>query len=103
MYAQSFVRAKSAARPYILLMTQFDYSAPAEIFGNKGTARGRRPVGYRRFPSAAEALRFAIEDVPAPLLAGIVLESGERRYDHVAIRSLYKEAGYPLARNDGAN
>ncbi len=84
-------------------MSNFDYNAPAEIFGNKGTVRGRRPVGYRRFPSAAEALRFAIEDVPSPLLAGIVLEADEKRYDHLAIRSLYEGAEYPLARNDGAN
>jgi hypothetical protein len=85
------------------LMYSFDYHAPAEIFGNKGRLRGRRPVGYRRFPTGAEALRFAIEEVPSPLLAGIILESHESRYDHVAIRSLYDQAAYPLARNDAAN
>ena len=84
-------------------MSSFDYGAPAEIFGNKGSLRGRRPVGYRRFSSCAEALRFAMEDVPSPLLAGIILEVDEERYDHIAIRSLYEHSDYPLARNDAAN
>jgi hypothetical protein len=95
--------ANSVARTYMRRMSRFNYDAPAEIFGNKGTMKGRRPLGYRRFPTGAEALRFAIEEVPSPLLAGIILESDEGRYDHVAIRSLYDRAEYPLARNDAAN
>ncbi len=95
--------AKTPTSPHITNMSTFDYNAPAEIFGNKGTMRGRRPIGYRRFSSGAEALRFAMEDVPPPLLAGIVLEVDEERYDHVAIRSLYEHSDYPLARDDAAH
>lgn len=84
-------------------MAPFDYSAPAEIFGNKGSVRGRRPVGYRRFTSGAEALRFAMEEVPGPLLVGIVMEADEERFDHVAIRSLYEHPDYPLDRHDAAH
>jgi len=44
-------------------LATFDYNAEAELFPSRGL-RGR-PVGYRRFARAADAIRFAIE----PLLA----------------------------------
>jgi hypothetical protein len=42
---------------------KFDYQAPAELFmaKRKGSARQQR-LGYRRFATAAEAIRFAVED-----------------------------------------
>ena len=84
-------------------MAQLNYASPAEIFGNKGTVRGRRPVGYRRFASAAEALRFVMEEVPPPLLVGVILEADEERFDHRAIRALYEHADYPLVRHAAAD
>ena len=80
-------------------MSSFDYNAPAEPFGNRDTSRHGRAAKYRRFTSGAEALRFVMEDVP-PLLPGIILESNETRYDHLAIRALYNRVDYPL---DGVN
>ena len=79
-------------------MPHFDYSAPAEIFGNAGNRRKRHPIRYRRFTSGADAVQYAIEGVPADLLAGITLESDEDRFDHAAIRALYDSPDYPLAR-----
>jgi hypothetical protein len=38
----------------------FDYGAPAELFMAKRTGGSRQPLGYRRFATAAEAIRFAI-------------------------------------------
>ena len=42
----------------------FDYSAPAELFLAK-PAKGSR-TKYRRFATAAEAIRYAVEDLRTP-------------------------------------
>jgi hypothetical protein len=84
-------------------MPKFDYSAPAEIFGTGRNARTRQRVAYRRFHSGAEAVRFAVEDIPAPLLVGVVLESDEDRFDHRGIRALYDSEQFPLARHAAAD
>ena len=77
-------------------MTKFNYDAAAELFPTR--RRLRRPFGYKRFAQAAEAIRFAIEDLPADCLAGAFLEVDEQRYGSDDIRRLYESANYPLAR-----
>jgi len=77
-------------------MSNFNYSAPAELFGSPG--RQRRSVTYRRFASGAEAIRFAVEGISAALLSGVTLQSEDDRFDHRAIRALYDSTKYPLAR-----
>jgi len=37
----------------------FDYDLPAELFMVKRKGRTRQRVGYRRFATEAEAIRFA--------------------------------------------
>jgi hypothetical protein len=60
-------------------------------------ARGRA-TAYRRFPSAAEAIRFAVEEIPGQLLVGVVMQVDDERFDHKALRELYAQDAYPLPR-----
>lgn len=76
----------------------FDYSAPAELFmlsvrGVRGSA-----TNYRRFETAAEAIRFAMEEMPGELLIGLAMEVDEGRFDHRSLRGLYDHPDYPLRR-----
>ena len=58
-------------------------------------------MGYRRFASAAEAIKFAVEELPPAQLLGAVLEVSEERFDCEGIRQLYDSPNYPLARQPG--
>jgi hypothetical protein len=73
----------------------FDYNAPAELFVTHARRR-KGNVTYKRFDTAAEALRFAIEEIPAPALNGVYLEVDEARLGSHEIKFLYANAGYPL-------
>lgn len=75
-------------RPHMNVMASFDYNAPAELFAAKANSR-TAIIKYRRFLTAAEAIRFAIEDLPAHMLNGAALEVEEQRFDHRQIRQLY--------------
>ena len=57
----------------------FDYSTAAELFSAKSRKSRRQPLGYRRFARVADALRFAIEDLPPELLLGSYLEVEDQR------------------------
>ena len=83
-------------------MDSFDYSATAELFPTRNRKSIRQPVGYRRFAQAADAIRFAIEELPPEFLPGAYLEVDEERYDKAGIRRLYESVDYPLARRAAA-
>jgi hypothetical protein len=76
----------------------FDYTAAAELFSMRKRLPRHQPLGYRRFAQAAQAIRFAIEDLEPAHLIGAYLEVNEKRFDSFGIRQLYDSAEYPLAR-----
>jgi hypothetical protein len=76
----------------------FDYQASAELFPGKNIHARSRTVKYMRFDRAADAIRYAIEQLPAAFLLGAYLEVNEERYDSRGIRRLYDHREYPLTR-----
>jgi hypothetical protein len=54
---------------------------------------------YRRFATAAEAIRFAIEELPAVRALGAWMQVGDQRFDGDDIQRLYESNGYPLQRH----
>ena len=79
-------------------MTTFDYTALAELYPARSWKRSVGRVTYKRFEVAAEAVRFAIEELPSEFLLGTYLEVEEERFDARQIRSLYESKDYPLPR-----
>jgi hypothetical protein len=101
---------------------KFDYAIQAELFDSSAeaelssTARrtsrrksarkkspgnkslGYQPLGYKRFARAADAIRFAIEELPPERLVGTFLAVADVRYESAQIRRLYESSDYPLAR-----
>ena len=78
-------------------MSRFDYNAPADLYPSR-SRKGNRPAGYRRFETVAEAVRFAVEEMPSEFFAGAIIECEETRHDSVGILQLYHSADYPLER-----
>ena len=76
----------------------FDYSAPAELFLAK-PPKGSR-TKYRRLATAAEAIRFAVEDLRTPRAFGAWLQGGDERFNSVEIQRLYEDGEYPFRKSE---
>ncbi len=81
-------------------MTRFNYMAVAGLYAGHSKV-GTSGPRYRRFETAAEALRFAVEDMPISQQHGSLLEIDEARFNHNQIRALYDAPDYPISRRIG--
>jgi hypothetical protein len=88
----AFLRRKDA------IMDAFDFAAEAELYPAQAKGSRRQPVGYRRFDCAANAIRYAVEELAEQALIGAYLETGEKRFNGKEIRQLYGRPDYPLER-----
>ena len=82
-------------------IVMFDYGSPTELFSAKSKSGRRQRIGYRRFATAAEAIRFAVEDFPAIRALNAWMQVGDERFDNDEIRRLYESNDYPLPRRTG--
>jgi Arc/MetJ-type ribon-helix-helix transcriptional regulator len=79
-------------------MAIFDYSNEAELSPTASEVelapirhrKTRQPIGYGRFARAADAIRFAIEELPPELLMAAQLKVADQRFSSDAIRRLYE-------------
>ena len=71
----------------------FNYNAPAELFLAKRTKQGRG--NYWRFTTAAEAIRYAVEDLRTPKAFGTWLQVGDERFNSTEIERLYETLPKP--------
>jgi hypothetical protein len=76
-------------------MAKIDFAAPAELFPSRNRKTSQR-ARYRRFNKAAEAIQFAMEELPEPLLLGTVIVLDNARLSHNDIRALYESEEFPL-------
>ena len=87
-------KRSSAMRP----VRPFNFNTSAELFPAAIRKKKRAGFAYRRFGTAAEAVRFAIEELPADSLNGAYLQVEEARFDQNGIRTLYDSEAFPLPR-----
>jgi hypothetical protein len=92
------VHSLSRLAKKVKTMVRIDYSARAGLFPPKRRSVRGHLVGSMWFNSAAEAIRFAIEELPAEVLLGTYLRVDHDKVYGDAIRKLYENAGYPLDR-----
>ena len=77
--------------------SNLDWAEPAELYTSVASFRMRN-ASYMRFSTTAEAIRFAVEELPGAALRGTAIESGDSRYEGDQIRALYDAKDYPLQR-----
>src|ERR1700759_3858655 len=79
-------------------MRPFNSTPSAGLFPAAIRKKKRAGFAYRRFGTAAEAVRFAIEELPADSLNGAYLQVEEARFDQSGIRTLYESEAFPWTR-----
>lgn len=79
-------------------MNASDYTLEASLFYAKSPRSKHKALTFRRFDKAADAIRFAVEELAPKLLEGCSLEINETHYFGREIRPLYDDVAFPLRR-----
>ena len=74
----------------------FDYSSPAELYLSR--RRGRH-TDYRRFATAAEAIRYAVEELRARRSVSAWMQVGDERFNGDEIHRLYEGGDSPVQKS----
>ena len=77
----------------------FDYTAAAELFLAKRTKSSGE--NYSRFATAAEAIRYAVEDLRTARAHGGWMQVGDERFNSDDIQRLYDDGDFPLRKSLG--
>ena len=75
-----------------------DYRIKAELFFFKTPKAQCKSLVFRRFPRAAEAIRYAVEELAPGAFASCSLDVNDQRFYGREIRPLYDSTEYPLRR-----
>jgi hypothetical protein len=78
-------------------MKTIDFNAEASLYLGRDW-RSALEQGSRRFPSAAKAIRFALEEVPPVSLHGARMIVEGRSYSPHDLQKFYGDRAYPLHR-----
>jgi hypothetical protein len=72
----------------------FDYDAPRRAVPSQ--AHQEWPQELPAFTMAAEAIRYAVEDLQTPKALGAWRQVGDERFNSSEIQRLYEAGDYPL-------
>lgn len=75
-----------------------DYRMEAGLFFSKGDGARNKSLVFRRFRRAADAIRYAVEELPPKTLSSCSLEVNGLHYFGREIRPLYDGEAFPLRR-----
>ena len=75
-----------------------EYRMEAALYFPKNTQAKQRSLAFRRFSQAAEAIRFAVEELAPKAFNSCSLEVNGLHYFGREIRPLYDSEAFPLRR-----
>jgi hypothetical protein len=80
-------------------MNCFNYKASVEFYSRRSSGKKANSLTFQRFNTAAEAIRFAMEDLPSAAFGGCMLEADGERFGAKELKELYASPRYPFPRN----
>ena len=80
-------------------MSHSNFDTPAELYSSRNHRAGRfSGLKYRRFETLAEAVKYAVEEIPTQLHFARI-ETGDSSFRAAEIKELYGSSDFPLPRD----